>query len=74
MAPVSLNTVARHVRLITHDNPAHRSSMSSALAGELYAALDEVGVDNDCRVVILTGNLDVASSASRQKRPPVYTE
>jgi enoyl-CoA hydratase len=55
MALVSIGTAAPHVRVITLDNPARLNSMSFALVGDLYAALDEVGADNDCRVVILTG-------------------
>jgi enoyl-CoA hydratase len=55
MALVSVDTVRPHVRLVTLDNPARLNSMSFALVADLYAALSEVGADNDCRVVILTG-------------------
>jgi enoyl-CoA hydratase len=55
MALVRIDTVRPHVRVITLDNPSRLNSMSFALVGDLYAALDEVGADNDCRVVILTG-------------------
>jgi enoyl-CoA hydratase len=55
MALVRIDTVRPHVRVITLDNPSRLNSMSFALVGDLYAALDEVSADNDCRVVILTG-------------------
>ena len=55
MALVRIDTVRPHVSVITLDNPSRLNSMSFALVGDLYAALDEVGADNDCRVVILTG-------------------
>ncbi len=55
MALVSVDTVRPHVRQVTLDNPARLNSLSFALVADLYAALDEVAADNDCRVVILTG-------------------
>ncbi|HEY6624240.1 MAG TPA: enoyl-CoA hydratase-related protein [Acidimicrobiales bacterium] len=55
MALVRIDTVRPHVRVITLDNPARLNSMSFALVGDLYMALNEVGADNDCWVVILTG-------------------
>ncbi len=55
MALVSLESVRPHVSLVTLDNPARLNSMSFALVTDLYAALDEVAADNDCRVVVLTG-------------------
>jgi len=55
MALVTVDTVRPHVRRITLDHPERLNSMSFALVTELYAALDEVGADNDCRVVVLTG-------------------
>ncbi|HXA33868.1 MAG TPA: enoyl-CoA hydratase-related protein [Acidimicrobiales bacterium] len=55
MTLVRIDTVRPHVRVITLDNPSRLNSMSFALVGDLYTALDEVGADNDCRVVILTG-------------------
>ena len=55
MALVRIDTVRPHVRLITLDNPSRLNSMSYPLVGDLYAPLDEVGADNGCRVVVLTG-------------------
>ena len=55
MALVSVEPVRPQVSLVTLDNPARLNSMSFALVTDLYAALDEVAADNDCRVVVLTG-------------------
>jgi enoyl-CoA hydratase len=55
MALVSVDSVRPHVRLVTLDNPSRLNSMSFALVTDLYAALDTVACDNDCRVVVLTG-------------------
>jgi enoyl-CoA hydratase len=55
MALVSVASVRPHISLVTLDNPARLNSMSFALVTDLYAALDEVAADNDCRVVVLTG-------------------
>ena len=55
MALVSIESIHPHVRLVTLDNPSRLNSMSFALVTALYAALDDVGADNGCRVVVLTG-------------------
>jgi enoyl-CoA hydratase len=55
MTLVSVETVRSHVRVVTLDNPSRLNSMSFALVADLYAALEEVAADNDCRVVVLTG-------------------
>jgi enoyl-CoA hydratase len=55
MALVSIDSIRPHVRLVTLDNPSRLNSMSFALVTDLYAALDDVAADNDCRVVVLTG-------------------
>ena len=52
---VSIEAVRPHVRLVTLDNPSRLNSMSFALVADLYAALEEVAADNECRVVVLTG-------------------
>ena len=44
-----------HVRQVTLNHPERLNSLSFALVTELYAALRDVGADNDCRVVVLTG-------------------
>jgi enoyl-CoA hydratase len=55
MALVSVEPVRPQVNLVTLDNPARLNSMSFALVSDLYAVLDGVAADNDCRVVVLTG-------------------
>lgn len=55
MALVTIESVSEHVRVVWLDNPARLNSLSFALVSDLYDALDEVGADNRCRVVILTG-------------------
>lgn len=44
-----------HVSVITLNDPSTLNSMSFELVSALYAALEEVGADNDCDVVVLTG-------------------
>ena len=55
MPLVSVDPVDDNVRVVTLDNPSRLNSMSFALVTDLYAALAEVGADNTCRVVVLTG-------------------
>ena len=55
MALVTIESVSEHVRVVWLDNPARLNSLSFALVSDLYDALDEVGADNRCRVVVLTG-------------------
>lgn len=55
MALVSVSQVHPRVRLVTLDNPSRLNSLSFGLVSDLYAALEEVGADNSCRAVVLTG-------------------
>jgi len=55
MSLVSVSRAADHVSVVTLDNPSRLNSLSFALVGDLYAALDEVAADPECRVVVLTG-------------------
>lgn len=55
MSLVSTESVRPHVVVLTLNNPSRLNSMSFALVTDLYAALEEVSADNDCRVVVLTG-------------------
>lgn len=55
MALVSIESARHDIRVVTLDNPSRLNSMSFALVSDLYAALDDVGSDNSCRVVVLTG-------------------
>lgn len=53
---VTVTTPAPHVRSITMNNPERLNAMSFPLVESLYAALAEVGADNDCWVAVLTGS------------------
>jgi enoyl-CoA hydratase len=55
MPLVNVDRVRPHVSVITLDNPDRLNSMSFALVGDLYDAIADVGRDNDCWVVVLTG-------------------
>ena len=43
------------VALLTLNRPDRLNALSFALVDELHAALDDIGRDNSCRVVVLTG-------------------
>lgn len=43
------------VAVVTLNQPAKLNALSFALVDELHAALDAIGRDNSCRVVVLTG-------------------
>lgn len=47
--------VADGVATVTLDSPSNRNALSSALLGQLVAALDRAGADQAVRVVVLTG-------------------
>jgi enoyl-CoA hydratase len=55
MGLVTIETARPHVRVVTLNHPERLNSMSFALVEALYDALAEVGADNDCWVVVLTG-------------------
>jgi enoyl-CoA hydratase len=55
MPLVTIDRVRPHIDVVTLNHPDRLNSMSFALVGALYAALDKVAADNDCRVVVLTG-------------------
>jgi enoyl-CoA hydratase len=52
---VTIDSPRPAVRVITLDNPERMNAMGFPLVESLYAALAEVGADNDCAVAILTG-------------------
>lgn len=56
MATVRIEKARPHVSVIWLDRPERLNAMSIELCLDLKAALDEVGQDNYCRVVILTGS------------------
>lgn len=55
MPTVIVDDVAPRVRRITLNRPERLNALDFALAADLHDALDVVGGDAECRVVILTG-------------------
>jgi len=55
MALVTVASPADHVTVVTMNRPERLNAMSIDLVIELSRALDEVGADNSCRVVVLSG-------------------
>ncbi|UCE86648.1 MAG: enoyl-CoA hydratase [Deltaproteobacteria bacterium] len=55
MSFVTVDAPRPHVQVITLNRPERLNAMSFELVMPLYAALEQVGADNSCRVVILTG-------------------
>jgi len=55
MPVLTIDDVAPHVRRITLNRPERLNALDYPLAGALHDALDEVGADPECRVVVLTG-------------------
>lgn len=53
---VTISSPRPAVRLITLNNPERLNAMGFPLVESLYAALAEVGADNECSVAILTGS------------------
>src|SRR4051812_16984771 len=43
------------VAVVTLDRPERLNAMTNELVADLHAAFEEIGVDNTCRVVVLTG-------------------
>src|SRR6476661_10619458 len=52
---VLVSTPQDHVRVVTLNRPDRLNAMSIDLVIELHDALEAVGEDNDCRVIVLTG-------------------
>jgi enoyl-CoA hydratase len=55
MATVTTEKVRPHVTVIRLDRPQRLNAMSIDLCLELKAAFEHTGLDNDCRIVVLTG-------------------
>lgn len=55
MPPLTLESPADGVRLITLTDPARRNAMGDEMGAALIAACDEVRADSDARVVVVTG-------------------
>jgi enoyl-CoA hydratase len=56
MSLVLVESPRPHVSLITLNQPEKLNPMSFGLVSALYEALEQVGADNDCWVVVLTGS------------------
>jgi enoyl-CoA hydratase len=52
---VRVDEPAPGVRVLTLDRPDRLNAMSAELIIDLHRALDDVAVDEDCRVVVITG-------------------
>ena len=55
MPTVRIERVRPEIDVITLDRPERLNAMNHELVADLHAALHQVGTDNTCRVVILTG-------------------
>ncbi len=55
MGTVIVETARPHVRVVRLNRPERLNAMSIDLSLELKDALEQVGRDNDCRVIVLTG-------------------
>jgi enoyl-CoA hydratase len=55
MAVVTLEKARPHVTVVRLNRPERRNAMSIELCLELKRSLEEIGHDNDCWVVVLTG-------------------
>lgn len=56
MATVETERVEPHITIIRLNRPDRLNALNFDLAAELHTALDEVGGDPDCKVVVLTGS------------------
>ncbi|QFG22151.1 enoyl-CoA hydratase/isomerase family protein [Actinomadura sp. WMMB 499] len=78
---VRVEEPAPGVRLLTLDREHRLNAMSGELVKDLHAALDDVALDDSCRVVVLTGagrafcaGLDLHETPNRNVSPPVSEE
>ena len=55
MPTVNIERVETFITVIRLDRPERLNAINYDLVRELHDALDEVGSDEDCKVVILTG-------------------
>jgi enoyl-CoA hydratase len=55
VSTVEVERPGAHVTTLRLARPDRLNALNYTLVGELHDALDDVGADNDCRVVILTG-------------------
>ena len=54
--PIELEVLADHVAVIRLNRPDRLNAINFDLVGELHLTLDRIAADDDCKVVILTGN------------------
>jgi enoyl-CoA hydratase len=71
MTTVRRERIRDGIDLVTLDRPERLNAMNTALVEDLHATLDEIALDDTCRVVILTGagrgfcaGLDLSEPAS----------
>ncbi len=55
MGTVIVETARPHIRVVRLNRPERLNAMSIDLCLELKDALEQIGRDNDCRVIVLTG-------------------
>lgn len=55
MTAVVVEPLGEGITKLTLNRPERLNAMNSELVAQLYAALDEIGADRSCRVVVLTG-------------------
>ncbi|HET9732550.1 MAG TPA: enoyl-CoA hydratase-related protein [Acidimicrobiales bacterium] len=55
METVRMEQVEEGITLVTLDRPERLNAMNHQLVGELHDALDQLAVDDTCRVVVITG-------------------
>jgi enoyl-CoA hydratase len=56
MATVETERVEPHITMIRLNRPDRLNALNFPLVADLHDALDEVGADRDCKVIVLTGN------------------
>ena len=56
MSTVEIVKVEPHITMVRLSRPERLNAISFELVADLYDALDEVGADPECRVVVLTGS------------------
>ena len=55
MSTVRIDRPRREIAVLTLDRPDRLNALTFGMVDEIHDALDEIGADNECRVVILTG-------------------
>src|SRR6202044_1492687 len=63
MADEVLRERKGHVEILTINRPEARNAINGAVSRAMSSAMDELAVDDDCWVVVITGSGDKAFSA-----------